>query len=82
MEAGELLGMSECQFRRYRERFEEEGEAALVDRRLGEPSEKRIEAVEIDRMLEHYRRLYRGWNVKHFHEHGVRAQVHVGLHVD
>jgi hypothetical protein len=54
----------------------------LVDRRLGEPSEKRIEAVEIDRMLEHYRRLYRGWNVKHFHEHGVRAQVHVGLHVD
>jgi hypothetical protein len=72
MEAGELLGMSERQFRRYRERFEEEGEAGLIDRRLGKPSSKRIEAAEIDRMLELYRTVYRGWNVKHFHEHGER----------
>jgi hypothetical protein len=72
MEAGELLGMSERQFRRYRERFEEDGEAGLVDRRLGKPSEKRIATVEIDRMLELYRTVYRGWNVKHFHEQGVR----------
>jgi hypothetical protein len=72
MEAGELLGMSERQFRRYRDRFEEEGETGLIDRRLGRPCEKRIEAAEVDRMLELYRRVYRGWNVKHFHEHGVR----------
>jgi hypothetical protein len=72
MEAGELLGMSERQFRRYRERFEEEGEAGLVDRRLGKPSPQRIGAAEVDRMLELYRTVYRGWNVKHFHEHGVR----------
>src|SRR6266545_3030884 len=72
MEAGELLGMSERQFRRYRERFEEEGEVGLVDRRLGKPSPKRIEAAEVDRMLELYWTVYRGWNVKHFHEHGVR----------
>src|ERR1700751_6036521 len=72
MEAGELLGMSERQFRRYRERFEQEGEQGLVDRRLGKPSPKRIEADEIGRMLELYRTTYRGWNVKHFHEHGVR----------
>src|ERR1700745_3243910 len=72
MEAGELLGMSERQFRRYRERFEEEGDQGLVDRRLGKPSLKRIEADEIERMLELYRTTYRGWNVKHFHEHGVR----------
>ncbi len=71
MEAGELLGMSERQFRRYRERFEEEGEAGLVDRRLGKPSPKRIADTETDRMLELYRTVYRGWNVKHFHEHGV-----------
>ena len=71
MEAGELLGMSERQFRRYRERFEEEGEAGLVDRRLGKPSPKRIAAAEVDGMLELYRTVYRGWNVKHFHEHGV-----------
>ena len=72
MEAGELLGMSERQFRRYRERFEEEGDAGLLDRRLGKPSPKRIEADEIERMLELYRTTYRGWNVKHFHAHGAR----------
>jgi transposase len=71
LEAGELLGMSERQFRRYRDRFEEEGEAGLIDRRLGKASPKRIEAVEVDRMLELYRTVYWGWNVKHFHEHGV-----------
>src|SRR5215472_10767717 len=72
MEAGELLGMSERQFRRYRERFEEEGDAGLIDRRLGKPSPKRIDTAEALRMLELYRTTYRGWNVKHFHEHGVR----------
>src|ERR1043166_4971607 len=72
MEAGELLGMSERQFRRYRERFEEDGEEGLIDRRLGKPSPKRIAAGELDRMLELYRTTYRGWNVKHFHEHGMR----------
>ena len=69
MEAGELLGMSERQFRRYRDRFEEDGLEGLVDRRLGKPSPKRVPARERDRMLELYREAYRGWNVKHFHEH-------------
>jgi Winged helix-turn helix len=72
LEAGELLGMSERQFRRYRDRFEEEGEAGLLDRRLGKVSSKRIEAPAVDRMLQLYRTVYWGWNVKHFHEHGVR----------
>jgi len=72
MEAGELLGLSERQFRRYRERFEEDGEAGLLDRRLGRASPKRIVEAELGRMLELYRTVYRGWNVLHFHEHGVR----------
>jgi hypothetical protein len=38
MEAGELLGCSERQFRRYRPRYEEEGLEGLVDRRLGKAS--------------------------------------------
>ena len=69
MEAGELLGMSERQFRRYRDRYEEDGLAGLVDHRLGKPSSKRVPAAERERMLELYREAYRGWNVKHFHEH-------------
>ena len=72
LEAAELLGMSERQFRRYRDRFDEEGEAGLTDRRLGKVSPRRIGAAEVERMLRLYRMVYRGWNVKHFHEHGAR----------
>ena len=35
LEAAELMGVSERAFRRWTRRFEEEGEAGLVDRRLG-----------------------------------------------
>jgi len=55
MEAGELLGMSERQFRRYRDRYEEEGLEGLVDRRLGKPSPKRVPARDLRLMLELYR---------------------------
>ena len=72
MEAGELLGMSERQFRRYRDRYEEDGLDGLIDRRLGKPSPKRVPALDLRRVLELYRDCYRGWNVKHFHEHLVR----------
>ena len=72
MEAGELLGMSERQFRRYRERYEEDGLEGLLDQRLGKPSPKRVPAGDRRLMLELYRGCYRGWNVKHFHEHLVR----------
>jgi transposase len=35
MEAAELLGVGERTFRRWRGRYEEDGEAGLLDRRLG-----------------------------------------------
>jgi transposase len=72
LEAGELLGMSERQFRRYRDRYEEDGLEGLIDRRLGKASPKRVPARELRLMLDLYRDGYRGWNVKHFHEHLVR----------
>jgi transposase len=77
LEAGEILGMSERQFRRYRVRYEEEGLAGLIDRRLGKASAKRVPVDAIEWMLEEYRTRYVGWNVKHFHEqlqarHGFR----------
>jgi transposase len=40
-EAAEMLGVGERTFRRWTERFEEEGAAGLHDRRLGRPSPKR-----------------------------------------
>lgn len=69
LEAGEILGMSERQFRRYRARFEEEGLAGLTDRRLGKVSAKRVAQDETAWMLQEYRSRHLGWNVKHFHEH-------------
>ena len=72
LEAGELLGMSERQFRRYRTRYEDEGLAGLVDRRLGKASPRRAPADVVEEMLALYRERYRGWSVKHFHEHLVR----------
>ena len=72
MDAAELLGISERQFRRWRQRYDEEGLDGLTDRRLGKPSPKRVPAAERERMLKLYRETYRGWNVKHFHEHLTR----------
>src|SRR5215216_3246169 len=69
MEAGELLGCSERQFRRYRQRYDEDGLEGLVDKRLGRASEKRVPVDEIAWMLDQYRRHHPGWTVKHFHEH-------------
>jgi transposase len=72
MEAGELLGCSERQFRRYRARYEEEGLDGLLDRRLGKASARRVPVDELEGMLGLYRSEYRGWNVKHFHERLVK----------
>lgn len=72
LEAGELLGMSERQFRRYRDRYQEEGVAGLVDRRLGRVSPRRVPRDVVEEMLGLYRERYWDWNVKHFHEHLVR----------
>ena len=50
---------------------------------LGKPSARRVPEGERQRMLELYRELYGGWNVKHFHEHlRARSQLRLGLHLD
>jgi Helix-turn-helix domain len=77
MEAGEILGCSERQFRRYRRRYEEDGEDGLVDRRLGKASAKRVPIDKVAWMLAQYRTHHMGWNVKHFHEH-LRRQHSFG----
>jgi len=68
-EAGELLGCSERQFRRYRRRYEEEGLQGLFDKRLGKASARRVPIDRVNWMLWEYRTRYTGWTIKHFHEH-------------
>jgi len=67
-EAAELLGVTERTFRRWRDRFRDEGPDGLRDRRLGKPSSRRAAAEEIARMLNLYREFYPDFTVKHFHE--------------
>ena len=81
MEASELLGVSERTFRRWRDRYREEGSAGLADRRL-RPSLRQAPKAEIERMLGLYRDLYRGFTVKHFHEQlGKRHHYTLGYTV-
>lgn len=68
-EAGELLGKSERQFRRYIDAYEQKGLIGLKNGRLGRASGNATPKEVIEAMLTLYRSDYRGWNVKHFHEH-------------
>jgi len=67
-EAASALGVSERTFRRWRERYAEDGADGLVDRRVGRPSPKRAPVDELERMSALYRARYAGFTVKHFHE--------------
>jgi transposase len=81
MEAAEVLGVSERTFRRWRNRYREEGPSGLADRRL-RPSLRRAPVAEIERMLGLYCDLYRGFTVKHFHEQlGKRHNYTLGYTV-
>lgn len=74
-EAANLLGMSERNFRRYIDRYDESGMEGLVDRRLREISHKRAPVDEVLKLEGLYKEAYRAWNVSHFYsryrnEHG------------
>ena len=77
-EEARLLGVCERTFRRYVDRYEEEGLDGLVDKRLGQVSARRAPVDEVVRTEALYRERYEGWNVKHFYSfyrrtHGGRA---------
>jgi transposase len=74
-EAGELPGVSERTFLRWCRRYEEDGEAGLLNRRLGRPSPKRVPADDESEIERLYRTRYRGFTARHFHEHLVRDHL-------
>jgi transposase len=72
LEAAELLGMGERSFRRWCRRYEEDGEAGLLDRRIGKASGKRVPVDRCEEVEALYRSRYQGFTARHFHEHLVR----------
>jgi hypothetical protein len=67
MEAARLLGVCDRSFRRYRLRYEEDDLEGLIDRRLGQVSQRRAPVDEVIKTVGLYRGRYEGWNVKHFY---------------
>jgi len=78
VEAAEILGMRERTFRRWRERYDAEGRAGLLDRRLGKASARRAPVDQVNDVLTLYRERYGGFTAKHFRDemrqhHGSRS---------
>jgi len=85
-EAARLLGVSDRTFRRYINRYEEEGSEGLYDRRLVERSHRCAPVDEVLRLEKKYRDGFAGWNAKHFHswykkEGGGRSYTWVKTHL-
>ena len=68
IQAAEILGMSDRQLRRWRQRWEAHGYDGLFDRRTQRPSPKRVPVAEVEQVLRLYRERYFDFNVKHFVE--------------
>src|SRR5690349_9613672 len=66
-EAALMLGVSDRSFRRFVVRYEAEGLAGLLDRRIEQVSKRCASVDEVMRLVEVYRGRYEGWNVAHFH---------------
>jgi transposase len=66
-EAARVLGVCSRTFRRYIDRYEEDGLEGLKDKRLTQASFRRAPVDEVFALTEQYKSRYRGWNVKHFY---------------
>ena len=81
-EAAQLLGVCERTFRRYIDRYEEEGLDGLIDKRLSQVSHRRAPVDEVMRLVDRYRSRHEGWSVKHYYYAWYRregaAQLQLG----
>jgi transposase len=66
-EAARLLGVCDRTFRRYIDRYNENGLEGLIDLRLSQVSHRRAPVDEVMALTEKYRRRHLGWNARHFH---------------
>jgi transposase len=66
-EAARVLGVCSRTFRRYRDRYEDDGVEGLDDKRLTQASFRRAPVDEVVAVVDCYRTRHYGWNVKHFY---------------
>jgi len=77
LDAARILGVSDRQMRRWKERFEAQGVDGLRDHREGNVPKNRVSEATIARVLALYRDSYEGFNVQHFWEQLAGHDVHV-----
>ena len=78
IQAAEILGMSDRQLRRWRNRWSKHGYNGLFDYRTRRPSPKRVPLVEVEKVLTLYREKYFDLNVQHFVEK-LKSEHQIGL---
>lgn len=66
-EAARLLGVCDRTFRRYVNRYEENGLDGLIDLRISQVSHRRAPVDEVMALKSRYKKHHLGWNVKHFY---------------
>lgn len=66
-EAARMLGVSSRSFRRYVDRYRENGIDGLIDKRLAQASARKAPVDEALALAARYQERYRGWTAKHFH---------------
>jgi transposase len=72
-EAARLLGVCERSFRRYIDRYEEEGLQGLIDHRVGQVSQRRAPVDEVMALTRAYGARHEGWSAKHYYQWYRRA---------
>lgn len=81
-EAARLLGVTGRTFRRYIDRYHENGIDGLVDKRISQTSNRKAPVDEVMTLVDRYNSRHKGWNVSHFYswykrEGGTRSYTWV-----
>ena len=66
-QAAELLGVSARTFRRWTDRYGEDGIEGLRDRRVSRASHRAAPVDEVMRMVDRYQSDHDGWNARHYY---------------
>jgi transposase len=73
-QAAEIIGISDRQMRRWKQRYDKLGYDGLYDRRRGKPSPRRVPVETVEKILGLYREKYFDLKVRHFCEKLVEEQ--------
>ncbi len=74
IQAAAIIGVTDRQMRRLKQRYEERGVDGVVDQRGGRPRRRRIGLETVERICRLKREKYPDFSVRHFYEHLVERE--------